>query len=87
MPVIWIPALMRTHTAGQERVTVPGETLRQALDELETRHPGLKARLFMDGQLRPEFSVIVDGAVSQLRLRQPLAEDSEVHIIPAISGG
>jgi hypothetical protein len=31
MPVIWIPALLRDLTAGKERVTVPGRTLRQAI--------------------------------------------------------
>jgi molybdopterin converting factor small subunit len=29
----------------------------------------------------------VDGQVSQQRLRHPLDESSEVHFIPAISGG
>lgn len=87
MPVIWIPAQLRELSNGQERVSVAGNNLRQALDGLEERHPGLKARLIQDDQLRPELSVIVDGVVSQMRLRQPLAENSEVHILPAISGG
>ena len=87
MPTIWIPALLRDLTNGQEQVTVPGATLRQAIDELETRHPGLKTRLLQDGQLNPAFSVIVDGTVSHLKLRQPLSEDSEVHLLPAFSGG
>ncbi len=87
MPVIWIPALLRDLTGGQEQVAVPGDTLRQALDELDTLHPGIKARLTHDAQLRPDFSVVVDGMVSHLRLRQPLSENSEVHLLPAISGG
>jgi len=87
MPVIWIPPLMRDLTAGEEQVAVPGDTLRQALDELETRHPGLKARLIRDEQLRPDFSVVVDGYISHLKLRQPLSEKSEVHLLPAFSGG
>jgi molybdopterin converting factor small subunit len=65
MPVIWIPALLRDLTDGKERVTVPGRTLRQAIDELEAHHPGLKARLLEENQLRLEFSVVVDGTVSQ----------------------
>jgi molybdopterin converting factor small subunit len=87
MPVIWIPALLRDLTGGQEQVRVPGATLRQALDQLEARHPGLKARLLQEDQLRPDFSVVVDGTVSHLKLRQPLTEDSEVHLLPTISGG
>ena len=59
----------------------------QAIDELDTLHPGIEARLIRDAQLRPDFSVVVDGTVSYRKLRQPLSEDSEVHLIPAISGG
>ena len=87
MPIIWIPALLRDLTGGQEQVAVPGDTLRHAVEELEVCHPGIKARLLKDGQLRPDFSVVVDGNVSHLRLRQPLSENSEVHLLPAISGG
>jgi molybdopterin synthase sulfur carrier subunit len=87
MPVIWIPALLRDLAEGQEQVEVPGTTLHQALDELDALHPGLKARLIQDDQLRPDFSVIIDGTVSYLKLRQPLSKNSEIHLVPAISGG
>jgi molybdopterin converting factor small subunit len=87
MPVIWVPALLRDLTAGKQQVTVPGQTLRQAIDELEVSHPGIKERLLEADQLRPDISVVVDGTVSHLRLRQPLLENSEVHLLSGISGG
>jgi molybdopterin converting factor small subunit len=87
MPVIWIPALLRDLAGGQEQVKVPGATLRQALDELTALYPELRARLVEGDQLRPGFSVMVDGTASYLKLRQPLSENSEVHLLPAISGG
>jgi len=87
MPVIWVPALLRDLTAGNQQVTVPGSTLRQAIDEVEARYPGIKARLMEAHQLRPDISVVVDGTVSHLRLRQPLSKNSEVHLLSAISGG
>jgi molybdopterin synthase sulfur carrier subunit len=87
MPVIWIPALLRDLTAGEVRVTVTGDTLRQAIDDLEARHPGIKLCLLQADQLRPDISVVVDGTVSHLKLRQPLSENSEVHLLSAISGG
>ena len=40
-----------------------------------------------DDQLRPTISVIVDGSISQQRLRHKLQENSEIHFLPAISGG
>ena len=87
MAVIWIPALLRDFTAGQEQVTVPGGTLRQAFDELEARFPGILDHLVQDERLRPDLSVIVDGDISHLKLRQPLSDESEVHLLPFFSGG
>lgn len=87
MPVIWIPALLRDLTSGKQQVTVTGRTLRQAIDELDALHPGIKVRLLEADQLLPDISVVVDGTISNLRLRQPLSENSEVHLLPAIRGG
>ncbi|UCC62533.1 MAG: MoaD/ThiS family protein [Anaerolineae bacterium] len=87
MAVVWIPALLRDLTGGQESVTVPGETVRQVIENLERAYPGIEARLCEDGRLRPNISVAVDGRVSRQGLRQRLAETSEVHFLPVISGG
>ena len=87
MPVVWIPPLLRDLTGGNEKAIVPGETVQQVIENLEKIYPGLEARLCEDGKLRPNISVVVDGRVSRQRLRQRLAETSEVHFLPAISGG
>jgi sulfur-carrier protein len=47
----------------------------------------VQARLCENEQLRPNISLIVDGSVSQQRLRHKLREDSEIHFLPSISGG
>lgn len=87
MPEIWIPALMRDLTAGEAVVNVPGETIRQVIESLDQRFPGIRDRLCDEGGLRPNITVMVNGEVSHRRLRQPLSDDSEVHFLPAISGG
>lgn len=88
MPQVWIPSLLCELTQGEERVSVPGETLRQVIENLEERYPGIQGRLCEpDGHLRANLAVVVDGAVSQQRLRHKLSEDSQVRFIPAISGG
>jgi len=67
---------------------VPGATLRQVLDNLEARFPGFKERLIdEEGCLQPEIAVAIDGETNHLGLLQPLEEDSEIQIVPAISGG
>jgi molybdopterin synthase sulfur carrier subunit len=87
MAVVWIPALLRDLTDGQAQVTVPGETVRQVIAQLEKAYPGIEARLCEEGRLRSNISVVVDGRVSSQRLRHELTETSEVHFLPAISGG
>ena len=86
MAVVWIPVLLRDLTDGQAQVTVPGETVRQVIAQLEKAYPGIEARLCEGGRLRSNISV-VDGRVSSQRLRHKLTETSEVHFLPAISGG
>jgi molybdopterin synthase sulfur carrier subunit len=87
MPVVWIPALLRNLTGGEEKLIVPGETVRQAIEALDARYPGVMARLCDEGRLRPNIAVFVDGVASRERLRHRLTEASEVHFVPAISGG
>ena len=84
---VWIPALHRDLTAGVEQVTVTGETVGALVDELDRVFPGLCDRLCDQGRLRPGIAVVVDGVVAPRGLRQRLTQPSEVHFVPAISGG
>jgi sulfur-carrier protein len=87
MPSVWIPSLLRDLTGGQGTLAVSGDTVRQIIDNLDATYPGIKARLCDGDRLRPTLTVVVDGKVSQQRLRQPVTETSEVHFIPSLSGG
>jgi len=87
MALVWIPPLLRDLTGGQAQVNVPGKTVRQVVAELEKRYPGIETRLCKEDRLRPDISVVVDGQVSTKRLRHRLTEGSEIHFVPAISGG
>ncbi len=42
---------MRELTGGLERVAVPGEKVRELIDVLNARYPGIKPRLVEDGTL------------------------------------
>jgi len=87
MAVVWIPALIRPLTEGKSQVEVKGETVREIVEALEIRYPGVAARLVEDGRIRPGLSVAVDGAVGNKGLREPVGPDSEVHFVPAMTGG
>lgn len=78
---------MRDLTDGQESLTIPGETLRQVVNNLDRLYPGCKNRLCEDGQLRPSVTAAVDGETTQTGLLQSVRSGSEVHFVPAISGG
>jgi len=87
MPVVYIPALMRDLTGGVERVEVEGATLRQVVNNLDARFPGAKARLCQEDRIRPNVAVAVDGEITRLGMLQTVRPDSEVHFLPAVSGG
>ena len=87
MPTLWIPTPLRDLTQGQSSVTVPGSTVREAIENLEAQFPGVKERLCESERIRPNISVFVDGQVTNLKLRERLEEKSEVHFVIAISGG
>jgi molybdopterin converting factor small subunit len=84
---VWIPPLHRELTGGQEVVTVAGESVAAVLAALDAAYPGLQARLAEEGKLRPGIAVAVNGEVSYRGLRQRLTAPSEIHFIPALSGG
>jgi molybdopterin converting factor small subunit len=84
---VWIPPLHRELTNGVEIVSVEGETVAELLTNLDGRYPGLQARLCDEGKLKPGIAVAINGEVSHRGLRQRLTIPSEVHFIPALSGG
>ena len=89
MAEVWIPTRMQELTGGQQRVQVPGATVRQILNNLEKAYPGIKARLVdpEEDLLLPGVAVIVDGEASLLGMMEVVREGSEVHFLPAIGGG
>jgi molybdopterin synthase sulfur carrier subunit len=84
---VWVPAPLRSLTGGRESIQVSGGTVRQVVDALDRLYPGIKARLCDGGGLRPGVAVAVNTQVATLGLIQPVPPGSEVHFLPAISGG
>jgi molybdopterin synthase sulfur carrier subunit len=87
MAVVWIPAPMRSLTGGRETVTVPGATVAEVIAALDQIYPGTRERLCDGDQLRPGIAVAVGTEVARRGLRESVGEASEVHFLPAISGG
>jgi sulfur-carrier protein len=87
MPIVWIPGLLQPLTGGKEQVVVQGATVQEVVDNLEARYPGVKERLCEGREIRPHIAVAVDGDVTPEGLDQQVQETSEIHFIPALSGG
>jgi molybdopterin converting factor small subunit len=87
MAVVWIPSLLQSLTGGQEKVVLSGATVGEIIDNLDERYRGVKDRLVQGGKIRPHIAVAIDGDVSPEGLEQDVQESSEIHFIPALSGG
>jgi sulfur-carrier protein len=87
MATVWIPPLLRDLADHQESVHVEGTTVRQLLDDLERRWPGIKARICDGDHLRSGLAVVVNADVSRLGLAATVADNDEVHFVQAIAGG
>lgn len=85
-----VPTILRTYTDGQSEVTGEGATLGDLLEDLDTRHSGIRGRVLGDdGKLRRFVNVYVgDEDVRFLEdLATPTPEGTKVSIIPAVAGG
>jgi molybdopterin converting factor small subunit len=89
MVTVRIPTPLRTLTAGEEQVQVPGATLREVIETLEKQHPGIRDRLLDDKGVRRFVNIYVgDEDVRFLDgLETKLASGTEISIVPAIAGG
>jgi sulfur-carrier protein len=85
--VVWIPSLLQSLTDGADKVVASGATVAEIIEDLEARFPGVKDRLVQGGEIRPHIAVAIDGDVSPEGLEQDVQESSEIHFIPALSGG
>jgi sulfur-carrier protein len=84
---VWIPALYRDLTGGQEIVKVSGTTIAEVIAALDSTHPGLQDRLCEGDRIRPYISVAVNGTITRRGLLQRLTQPSEIHFVPALGGG
>jgi molybdopterin synthase sulfur carrier subunit len=84
---VFVPALMRKLTDDKATLEVPGATVREVINNLETEYPGTKDRLVDKFKIKSSISVAIDGEISPMGILAKVGEQSEVHFLPAIGGG
>jgi molybdopterin synthase sulfur carrier subunit len=90
MATIRLSPVLRAQADGARTVDVAGGTLRDGLDDLLARFPGLRPSLMDDdGQINRFVNVYVDQEDVKLRdgLDTALRDDSTVILMPAMAGG
>ncbi|MEL6107663.1 MAG: MoaD/ThiS family protein [Planctomycetota bacterium] len=87
---VLIPTAFRAHTDGEGNVSIEAQTVREALDRLIERYPGLDAILLDESRKLVSF---VSVFVNEKNIRDlshestPLDASDELLLVPAIAGG
>jgi molybdopterin synthase sulfur carrier subunit len=85
-----LPTILRKHAGGQPRVSAEGSTLREVLEDLESRYPGVTRNVLAEeGGLHRFVNVYLnDEDVRYLgSLETEVADGDTVSILPAVAGG
>ena len=85
-----IPTPLRKLTNDEELIEVNAATIGEAINELQTRYPGIKERLVDEtGAVRRFVNVYVNEEDIRFLENQQtkLKDGDEISIIPAIAGG
>jgi molybdopterin synthase sulfur carrier subunit len=90
LPQFRIPGPLRSLSQGQATVPVEAADLRSAIEQLDGRYPGFRARLLDDsGEPRQFVNIYLND--EDIRLGQgldsQLQETDEISIVPAVAGG
>ena len=85
----WLPPPARGDP-GEVALAIDGSTVAEVFERLFEQYPALRGYVLDErGALRRHVALFVDGQAVHHHsdLRQALAEQSEVHVMQALSGG
>ncbi|HEX3547748.1 MAG TPA: MoaD/ThiS family protein [Mycobacterium sp.] len=87
-----IPTILRTHTAGEKRVSATGATLKAVISDLESNYSGITERLVdpaNPGKLNRFVNIYVNDEDVRFSggLDTEISDGDSVTILPAVAGG
>lgn len=77
--VLW--GSLKPHTGGKSEVEIEARNVQELLARLGETYPGLQS------QIKRGVSVSIDGLIYREGWLQPLKPDSEVFLLPRMTGG
>lgn len=80
---------MRSYTQDSKRVQAQGTTVREVVDDLERRYPGIRSRLMDVQQLHRFVNLYLNDEDIRFldNLDTVVADRDELTILPAVAGG
>ena len=84
-----IPTPLREQSGGNAEVEVTGSTVGAALADLVKKYPGLEAKLFLNGTIRPYINVFINNEDIRYldEMETAVTDGVIVALIPAVAGG
>jgi sulfur-carrier protein len=84
-----IPPTLRAEAGGERQVDVAGDSVRELLEDLTSRYPALRDRIWEDGQVAEFVNVYVDGEDIRTLdgVDTPVREGATLILLPAMAGG
>jgi molybdopterin synthase sulfur carrier subunit len=84
-----VPTILRTHTGGEKSVEASGGNVAEVIEDLESRHSGIKDRLVTNGSLHRFVNVYVNDEDVRFAggLEAAVKDGDNDTILPAVAGG
>ncbi len=85
-----VPAPLQKLTQNQAEVKANGANIRELIEDLEKKFPGIEERIYDEtGKIRRFINIYVNEEDVRFLQQEetPLKDGDEVSIIPAIAGG
>jgi len=84
-----IPTSLRSLTGGNDELKATGDTVADAIADLEQKHPGIRDRLLDEKGVRRFVNIYVgEEDIRFLEgLKTALKAGDQISIVPAIAGG
>ena len=84
-----IPTILRSYTDGQKKVEATGSSVAEVINDIDSKHSGLKDRLVKEGNLHRFVNVYVNDEDVRFvgGLDATVSDGDSVTILPAVAGG
>ena len=88
--IVRVPTILRSYTGGEAEVSGEGATLRDVINDIETRNTGILARILDEnGKIRRFVNVYVNE--EDVRFEQgldtPTPTGTTISVLAAVAGG